>query len=848
MEIFKVWSITDCNYLWAKKSKTDFLYLPVLMHLLDTEAAILILYNNTISENLKTMLEEETSGSTVSVLRFIALCHDLGKISPSFQRKKSNNKALDEFLASASGDLDIFYGSDGGKCPHNLISQQIVEKMGVNTSVSCILGGHHGTFGSSCELKSYSDACGFNPPWCDVQKAFFDYAVQCSGFDIINVLSKKAQVLLTGLLITADWLSSNEEIFPLLPADEQVIFDETFLNRRNEFAENKITDIFKLPNVEWQSGIRERIYNERFGFSANEFQKAVTESAASILSPGIMIIEAPMGCGKTEAALAAAEIFAENTGASGIYFALPTQATSDGIFSRILEWVKRLGGMHNIVLAHGKAIFNMEFMSLPTSDSFDGEDNGAFAESWFNGRKKSLLANFGVGTIDTILKAAQRSKHVVLAHLGLAQKIVIIDECHAYDAYMSEYLNRLLYFLGVYKVPVIILSATLPYKKRSELISAYTRQKAALQNLNYPLITYSDGDNVIEHTDIKMCGKKEIAVLKSDNFDLSAFLTDKLSGGGSAAIIMNTVKCAQKTAEILREKFGDDVMLIHSRFLPEDRAKKEAYLKSMIGKSGKFKPTDRFIVVGTQVIEQSLDIDFDLMITQIAPMDLFLQRIGRLHRHNRLRPEKLLKPMCVVLESEDDFKSSEIIYGEYLLLKTQSLLSDYITLPDDISVLVNKVYSEEAEEFSESYNGFQDKIVEKQRKAKAFLLQEIKESKYNPDLKDFSYNSQTDTEAGVRDGNSGLEVIMVKASELTGIPDNDRAKNIAKKLMRLPIGLSTPKILSELERRSIQHSQWLKSPWLCGMVFMTLDENNETEIEGYRIKYSKEEGLIYERI
>jgi CRISPR-associated endonuclease/helicase Cas3 len=325
-------------------------------------------------------------------------------------------------------------------------------------------------------------------------------------------------------------------------------------------------------------------------------------------------------------------------------------------------------------------------------------------------------------------------------------------------------------------------------------------------------------------------------------------LTDKLSGGGSVAIIMNTVKSAQKTAQILREQFGDDVMLIHSRFLPEDRSEKEKYIKSMIGKNGKFKSSERFIVVGTQVIEQSLDIDFDLMITQIAPMDLLLQRIGRLHRHDRKRPEKLKSPICAVLDSEDDFKSSEIIYGKYLLQKTGSLLSDFITLPDDIPVLVNKVYSEESEDFEENYNEFKNSIVEKQRKADSFLLKKIEDSKYNIDLKSYSDAMQTDTEAGVRDGNSGLEVIMVKAAELSDIPDNVRAKEIAKKLMRLPIGLSTPKILNELERRSIHYSHWLKSPWLCGMVFMTLDDNNETELEGYKVHYSKEEGLLYERI
>jgi CRISPR-associated endonuclease/helicase Cas3 len=840
-------TIADYNHIWAKKSKTDFLYLPVLVHLLDTETAILYLYNNIISDSLRSFLKDEV-GSVISVIRFIALCHDLGKISPAFQRKKSYNIALDEFLTNASGDLDIYCGSDDGNCPHNLISQQIAENIGVSTSVSCILGGHHGTFGSSRDLLSYSEACGFCPPWSDVQKTFFNYAVNRSGFDINTILSKKAQVLLTGLLINADWLSSNEDIFPLFSPDEQMLYEESFLENRNKFAENKIINIFKLPDIEWQSGLRETIYNKRFGFSANEFQKAVTDSAASASSPGIMIIEAPMGCGKTEAALAAAEIYAEKTGASGIYFALPTQATSDGIFSRILKWVKCLGGMHNIVLAHGKAIFNMEFMSLLTSDNYYGEDDGAVTESWFNGHKKSLLANFGVGTIDRILKAAQRSKHVVLAHLGLVQKIVIIDECHAYDAYMSEYLDRLLYFLGKYRVPVIILSATLPYTKRSDLISAYTGCKTELQSLSYPLITYSDGDKVIEHTDIKTGEKRQIAVIKSDNLDLSSFLVDKLDSGGSVAIIMNTVKAAQNTAKHLREKFGDNVMLIHSRFLPEDRSEKESYLKSMIGKNGKFKPEERFIVVGTQVIEQSLDIDFDLMITQIAPMDLLLQRIGRLHRHDRKRPEKLQNPICVVLESEDDFKSSEIIYGKYLLHKTESLLSDTITLPDDIPVLVNKVYSETSGDFEDSYNEFKNKIDEKQNKAKAFLLKKIDNSKYNIDLKGYSETLQTDSEAGVRDGNSGLEVIMVKVSELTGIPDNERAKNIAKKLMRLPIGLSTPKILNELERRSIKYSEWLKSPWLGGMVFMTLDDNNKTELEGYQVHYSKEEGLLYERI
>ncbi|MDR0991380.1 MAG: CRISPR-associated helicase Cas3' [Ruminococcus sp.] len=840
-------SVNDYRYLWAKKSRTEFKYLPVIIHLLDNESAVLSLYNRTLSDSLKKLLYTELGEDVIPTLRFIALSHDLGKISPIFQRKKSHFAELDKFLEDAVTGLDIYLGEFTQNCPHNLLSQFIAEKYGVDSSVSCILGGHHGIFGDSKDLLSEPGACGFNSEWESVQKLFFDYAVNRSEFNIKTVLSKRVQILFTGLLITADWLSSNEFIYPLIPADGNTVFDDEFFTQRNEIAEQKIVDIFKEPYTDWQSGLREGLIKTRFGFHANSFQKTVTEIASSVNNPGIMVLEAPMGCGKTEAALAAAEIFAGKTDASGLYFALPTQATSDGIFPRIRNWINKFEGVHNLQLSHGKAQFNEEYNSMPTSDIYD-EDSGAVVESWMNGRKKSLLSAFAVGTIDRILKAAQRSKHVVLSHLGLSQKIVIIDECHAYDAYMNVYLERLLYYLGIYNVPVIILSATLPYKTRSALISAYKRKKTSLESLNYPLISYSDGDETFEIPVADSTEKKRIEIKKCSSDDIISLLKEKLQSGGSAAVIMNTVRSAQAIAEVLRNEFGEDVLLIHSRFLAEDRAKKERFLKDMLGRGGKFNHKNRFIVVGTQVIEQSLDIDFDLMISQICPMDLLLQRIGRLHRHNRQRPELLKSPICCVCDSESDLKNAEYIYKKYLLYKTESLLSESITLPDDIPILVNEVYSKEPTEFIAYYEEFQNAVYESQNKAKDFLLKKIDYSKYNTDLKGFSDISQNDCEAGVREGDETFEVIMVKASELDRTPTPERALEIAKKLIRLPRVLSRNATLKELENRTKQYGEWLKSPWLSGMLIMTLDETNKTELTGFNIKYSEEEGLVYERI
>lgn len=219
-----------------------------------------------------------------------------------------------------------------------------------------------------------------------------------------------------------------------------------------------------------------------------------------------------MGVGKTEAALAGADLLGSRNGCGGLFFGLPTQATSNGIFPRIEEWASKEADAEQMVLgirlAHGAAEMNDEYRSLfhgTASTDEDDDRESLWVHPWFEGRKQALLADFVIGTIDQLLMAALKQKHVMLRHLGLAGKVVIVDECHAYDAYMNQFLYRALNWLGAYGVPVILLSATLPYAKRTAMIRSYRglqtsvpaeKKEPWMCSKDYPLLTWTDGRDI----------------------------------------------------------------------------------------------------------------------------------------------------------------------------------------------------------------------------------------------------------------------------------------------------------------------------------------------------------------
>ena len=804
--------------------------------------------------------------------RLIALLHDIGKLTPAFQSKITDNiTGHRELLLKYGFDLDRINNQQ--KTPHNAAGYAILEELGFPSELAIIVGAHHGKCSeddleSSCHLENYYGyKSAQKREWHILWEKWSGYALSECGYSSANELpipNVRLQMILTALLVMSDWLASNTDNFPLT----DVFCKPTDRKERLYTAWKNIG----LP-LSWQADNTyntNEMFSERFGFCANTVQREVMDTVSNCISPGIYILEAPMGLGKTEAALAASEILAGKYQCGGIYFGLPTQATANGIFSRIKSWAEQQcdGEKHTIRLAHGMTELNDEYQKLFRGKANDIDSNDdMIVHEWFEGGKQALLADFVIGTVDQFLLTSLKQKHVMLRHLGLAGKVVIIDECHAYDAYMNVYLDRTLKWMGAYEVPVIILSATLPPQRRKELVKAYLNTKKNIEIRSdpnaYPVFTWTDGEQVCEKALGDTAADKHISI---DHFDESALaqkLKERLYDGGCAAVIVNTVKKAQQLAKDLTDRLADyEIMCFHSRFTATDRTDIERTLLKRVGKDSNPSDRNRLIVVGTQVIEQSLDIDFDYMVTELCPMDLLLQRSGRLHRHNRdARPSALKKPVLSILQT--DGRGSESIYGKWLLEQTEKYLPEELHIPSCIPELVGKVYAP-AEETSGAWEEHCRKISDKRTKADKYCINSDKlKGKYTSldSLLDDDVGGSRQAEASVRDGEETIEVLLMICGEegdfrflpwrnggsgvstLSSLSDSE-AIAIARERIRLPAFYSkTYNWNRTIDELNAMPERWRDNVLLNRELLLLLDENLECELLGRKLRYSKEYGL-----
>ena len=608
-------------------------------------------------------------------------------------------------------------------------------------------------------------------------------------------------------------------------------------------------------------------FESTFGFLQRTVQKRMIEIAEGSSHPGLFILEAPMGCGKTEAALATAELTASKCKKNGLFFGMPTQATANGIFPRVISWAEKQSEefYHTVQLKHGSSAFNETFQKIQRGIPDEVIESGIIVHSWFCDSKKACLSDFVTATVDQMLMMALKRRHVMLLHLGLSEKVVIIDEVHAYDAYMNQYLERALRWLGAYCTPVILLSATLPSKRRMSLIRAYLGKKKSDEcfekNMAYPLLTWTDNGEIKQES-LPYSGQQKAArIRRCRDEDVSHIVRDAVNTGGCVGIIMNTVRRAQSVAELIRSEITDNVLLYHSQYIMPDRGEKE---KKILKRTGRESTTDvrkGLVVVGTQVLEQSLDIDFDLLITDICPVDLLLQRIGRLHRHDHDRPDALRLPECCVItdEYENDNSGSQSIYGTWLLKETINNIPEIVTLPDDISPLVQKVYDSFDE--SDEYKNYKNKNDISVGKAGCFLMKKPT-CKDIHGLLDRSVND-SQAEASVRDGDESIEVLVMKLysdgtmgfidnTKLSGELTENECLRIAEQRLRLPSRFSSKwsidKTIAELEKKCRPYiTAWQKNYLLKGQLVLFLDDNNEAELAGCKLKYDFQNGLMYKR-
>ncbi len=821
----------------------------------------------------------------------LAYLHDIGKITPLFQAKilesLPERRAIFEHYGIKIPEYAALINKKDSH--HTKCGEAILLAMGFPSAFASIVGAHHGMPAEDVKnhIEDYQQHY-FGIPkerifWESLYREWMVFSLEKAGFsDVSEILklNKRAQVLLSGLLIMSDWLASDQSKFGLI--EEDLILSE------NEYPDNRFEtacDSLGLPEV-WepeQERIFEADFKERFGFSMNEIQKSVLETVEEVKSPGLFILEAPMGIGKTEAALAATEILANKFEKTGVFFGLPTQATANGIFERVVQWAKIQSSesFHSINLAHGNAEFQPAFVkiqrSIPQIDEDGGEESGLVAHSFFCGNKQSLLSDFVVGTVDRLLMAVLKKKHAMLLHLGLSQKVVIVDECHAYDAYMNQYLDRVLAWMHEYGVPVILLSATLPSKRRNALINAYLRRTEESDEVTeavYPRLTYTEKDQVKSKSLPLTSEEKSIQVVNMTDDDAINEAERAVKAEACVGIICNTVSRTQYFAELACEIAGASVIIYHAQFVISDRLEREEDLKKAVGKRSDYAGRKGTVVVGTQVLEQSLDIDFDLLITDLCPMDLLLQRMGRLHRHDRKdRPSNYKKAKCIVMGAEELNAASENIYTKWLLLRTRKLLPDIIKIPGDIDSLISETYREtdpDGEEERDAFTRYHFLICQKEQKAKSFLMSPPRDSRRQNDLHDWLKNSVADNEnkalAAVRDGISSIEVIvLVEHSDgmlgflpwkskgvkyASGVcPSEDVCKVIAQQKLRLPAVFcqtwNVDRTIDELEQMDKHLTGFQKSHWLKGELFLLLHEDLTRELCGFQVSYTRDNGLAY---
>jgi len=498
--------------------------------------------------------------------------------------------------------------------------------------------------------------------------------------------SIKFSYALAGFTILSDWIGSDERYF--LPLADSTLSLEKYYE---EFALPRAAQAVDSSGILAPSARNATAFTDFFPeINTPSPLQSFAESIQVSPLPHLYIFEDMTGSGKTEAALVAANKLMVMGAGESIYWALPTMATANAMYSRMAIAYKRLfsdGAIPSLVLSHsGRHLIDSFQESIGLEEITAGPQNvleepgQAQCVAWLaDNKKKAFLASVGVGTVDQALLSVLPSTHQALRLLGLAKSVIVVDEVHAFDPYVHSLLCGLLTFQSAMGGSAILLSATLPMQTRQELVDAFIKGYSGVEqdvtDTSYPLVTHVSPDASEEHPlSIREGTEKTVhfEIIHSEEV-LFEELKKVVESDGCACWIRNTVDDALDAYHRLRKRFSsqyglekDNVHLFHARYAMGDRLDLEQVFLDFFGKNSKRETRKGKILVATQVIEQSLDLDFDLLITDLAPIDLLFQRVGREHRHDfRARPVGYKTPRCLVLSPYPDEKCDKTWFTEF---------------------------------------------------------------------------------------------------------------------------------------------------------------------------------------
>ena len=825
------------SWLWAKSEP----YCSLDRHMLDVgfcaQALCVKHGNNKILEQMSSLIDASQK-ETLALIGYLAALHDWGKAHPFFQLKWQQMPYKEQLidLGMIASVSEVIVQDFRHERYSRLLLQKLLQKKGLSGNLIDVLPdvvGLHHQGKRNIETNQVIPKRLQRESWeilqNELEKQMRDTFLP--DLSLLNHFCRDVStfsIILLGATIVSDWVCSEMRRDEKTPPSRELAC--LWLDKCGLIPSRLLPNAGQLTDL--------------FQWMDRKEERNIQLCSEGLLYDDIslMIIEAPMGEGKTETALFASNCICHHQNKNGFYIALPTTATGNQMYRRVNALFSD-HGMDKARLLHGSA-WMVE--AAECSKAGESDEEREQRSKWLSPLRKGLLSQYAVGTVDQAMMAVLDAKYSILRLMGLLDKVLIIDEIHAYDTYMYEIIQRLLEWCRSLHIPVILLSATLPQEKKECFLDNNTGL-GGTNSKAYPLITTASWSNEIR--EIAVPGKPAIQrnyeiTLQSYGDDyrtIAQSAMETAKDGGCCCVLLNTVNRAQQVYIALKQITGKDtcVLLFHARFPAEIRQQIEEKCTALFGKNAAEMRPKKAILVCTQVMEQSLDVDFDAMITDLAPIDLLLQRLGRVHRFAQTeRPEHLRQATATVItgtKPEMDC-DRDLVYAPIFLTRTLRILQkkQSIHVPDEIRELVDAVYAGKAEDEAEIDRWAKQRFENLQSAA---MAQMELWGKPDPDTVFFSEQTghfQLEEEdrpfcrkAKTRLTDDSVRMAFVSSEEMTYSKDHAFDKDFAQKVLMRSFSIRLPDKWSLVD---LPKGADKGTGLLNGLIL--LESNNETFVWG----------------
>ncbi len=894
--------------LWGKSSSRaglpDGSAYPLLAHLLDTGGVASAICDSLVPPQMKSRLGAAavTAGSVSDGWRawrsetVLAACwHDLGKATCGFQQKSMPD--CDPSLAQVDASRWAPHCPEdanehawvSGLLAWDALVEADVEEDAIKR-IALIVGGHHGVvprfawpdIGMRGGQAFINDPDGCVGSLQASRRGLLDAI--CVAFPdasaVPGALPVAAAAMSHAVVVLADWIASSREFLAAQQSAAASPEDDpqAWLDRAVERAAEHLKRLgLVLPPTPSTTPSARMLL--RAGNTPSPLQASIERHHPTVAS-GITVIVAPTGEGKTEAALLAASRYAEASASGGWYFAMPTMGTADGLRDRLERLLPATvdGDAPVLHLLHSMRRLRDE------PKNWDAADPQAC--NWMKGTRKAALAPCAVGTVDQALMSVLRVKHSPLRAFATMRRTLIIDEAHTFDPYMRSLLLRLLEWAGALGTPVVMMSATLPHALTTRFVAAYQRGAGAPAEdapiTGYPGWAAWSPETGSASSPTRLAPRSEWTLVLRQSRVPTEHMTDTMAdraleavgAGGCVLVVRESVSKAQQTFEAIRLGSGEetDVVLLHSRFRHLDRQRISEGLLQHLGppSSGCRRPS-RMIVVATQIVELSLDIDADLVLSDPAPLGALLQRAGRCHRHQRAdRPDGMLSPTLEVywpLRSDGSESWRSLVYLPHDLRQAAEHMRGRgaISVPADVPDLVDAAHCDIVDDGRDYLQRLADEdtkvaiaatmIVPPPDCAAHKALIDLT-STTDDDIAPTRLGTRTVQVLPVLDCGGGNLHLSMEGPALPDEPDADQERNIFGHCVPVPCHEPNRRWLSSLHRHTasdnkVQRSAWNSGP-LASCLLLPTDAGGTAVVatdhgDVYRISIDDEYGLRTER-